>query len=217
MKRYQNILFLSRHLCADIIIVHISYFVVILWSGCFGAWFRHLTHRQIDLRIWTDCKLYYFLFYFGRHYSSMLLVLMSLEKCFAVYFPLKSKTICTVKTAKWATGVVGIILGGYNLVHFFLRESRISKSSGHHVCGVVGNDKIMLDAVDSALYSFGPFVLMFTTNFAIVSKLMRAKCESNHSSSTESTQQALSKSATRGQQWWSLFPLHFLFSQHQLG
>ena len=36
----------------------------------------------------------------------MLLVLMSDEKCFAVYFPLKSKTVCTLKTAKWPTGIV---------------------------------------------------------------------------------------------------------------
>ena len=36
---------------------------------------------------------------------------------------------------------------------------------------------------------------MFITNFAIVFKFMRAKCNSN---STESTNQALAKSATRG-------------------
>ena len=171
---------------------------MVLWSGCFGAWFRHLTRRQIDPRQWTDCKLYYFMFYYGRHYSSMLLVLMSLEKCFSIYFPLKSKTVCTVKTAKWTTGIIGFILAGYNIVHFFLRESRIKKSSGRHVCGVVGDYKAILDAVDSALYSFGPFVLMFMTNFAIVFKLLRAKCKSSQNNSTESTNQALVKAATRG-------------------
>ena len=120
---------------------------------------------------------------------------MSIEKCFAVYFPLKSKTVCTVKTAKWVTGVVGVILAGYNLVHFFLRKSIFNKYSGRDTCGVVGNYKVILDAVDSAFYSFGPFVLMFMTNFVIVFKFMTAKCKSN---STESTNQALAKSATRG-------------------
>ena len=136
------------------------------------------------------------MFYFGRHYSSSLLVLMSLEKCFAVYFPLKANAICTVKTAKWATGIMGVALAGYNLVHFFLRESQTSKLSRRHVCGVVGNSKVMLDAVDSALYSFGPFVLMLITNFAIVFIFLKAKCKSNNL--TESTNQALAKSATRG-------------------
>ena len=49
--------------------------------------------------------------------------------------------------------------------------------------------------MDSTLYSFLPFILMFITNFAIVFKFMTTKCESN---STESTNQALAKSATRG-------------------
>ena len=48
---------------------------------------------------------------------------MSLEKCFAVYFPLKSKTVCTVKTAKWATGVVGFLLAGYDSVYFVAMKS----------------------------------------------------------------------------------------------
>ena len=169
---------------------------MVLWSGCFGHWVKHLTRAKVNPEIWTDCKLYYFLFYFGRHYSSMLLVLMSVEKCFAVYFPLKSKTVCTVRTAKWATGIVGVMLAGYDLVHFFLRESSFEKSSGRHVCGVVGNNRVMLDAVDSALYSFGAFVLMLMTNCAIVFKFMRAKCKTTNL--TESTSQALAKSATRG-------------------
>ena len=49
--------------------------------------------------------------------------------------------------------------------------------------------------MDFALYSFGSFILMFMTNFAIVFKFMRATCRSN---STESTYQALVKAATRG-------------------
>ena len=183
-------------------VVHISTFLysvlVVLWSGCFGAWVEYATQGQVDIRLWTDYKLYWFMFYFGKHYSSMLLVMMSMEKCFAVYFPLKSKAVCTVKTAKWATGVAGIILGGYNLVHFFLRESHIHKPSGRCICGVVGNYKVILRAIDSVLYSFGPFILMFITNLAVVLKFMTAKCKNTHNNSTASTTQALAKSATRG-------------------
>ena len=169
---------------------------VVLWSGCFGAWLRHLIRRQVDPRTWTDYKLYYFLFCFGRHYSSVLLVLMSLEKCFAVYFPLKSKTVCTVKTAKWATGAVGVVLAIFNTNNLFLK-SHFVKSSGGHTClfNFDRNVVSILNAVDSVLYSFGPFALIFITNFAIVLKFMRAKCKHN---STESTNQALSKAAARG-------------------
>ena len=174
------------------------FFVVVLWPGCLTGWMTFLTRKEIDARTWTDCKLFYFLFYFGRQYSSSLLVLMSLEKCFAVYFPLKSKTVCTVKTAKWVTSTVGIVLTGYDSVYFVVMESVISKSSGRKICRFTGNYRVVLYAVDSALYSFGPFILMSLTTFSIVLKFMRAKCRSNQSNSTESTNQALSKSATRG-------------------
>ena len=123
---------------------------------------------------------------------------MSLKKCFAVHFPLKSKTVCTVRTAKWATGIVGVILASYNLHWFFIIEESVSMSIGLYGCVATDHYHYTLDFVDSVLYSFGPFVLMFMTNFAIVFKLLRAKCRSNQSNSTESTNQALVKAATRG-------------------
>ena len=127
----------------------------------------------------------------------MLLVLMSIEKCFAVYFPLKVKSVCTVKTAKWATGILGVTLAGYNIIQFFDTYSDFYKPYGRYACFHSFNPNVMmiLDMVDSTLYSFGPFILMFITNFAIAFKFMEAKCKSN---STESTDQALAKSATRG-------------------
>ena len=103
---------------------------VLLWTGCLTGFLYFLTNKEVDIRKWTDCKLFYFMFRFGRHYSSMLLVLMSVEKCFAIYFPLKSKSVCTIRTAKWATGFVGVILGSYNLVYFFVVKWLYSKSSG---------------------------------------------------------------------------------------
>ena len=154
-----------------------------------------LTCYQIDLRIWTDCKLYYYMFYFGRSYSSTLLVLMSLEKCFAVYFPLKAKIICTIRTAKWATGVAGVVLASYNSFYFLGMESFITPS-GRHICVFKDGYFVILRATNSALYSIGPFTIMLITNFAIFFKFMRAKCNENNSS--ESTNQALVKSATRG-------------------
>ena len=123
--------------------------------------------------------------------------MMSVEKCVAVYFPFKSKTVCTVKTAKWATGVVGTILISFNTVNFFANESRYIKYYGRTICLHKFDTNIInaLNVVDSTRYSYGPFVLMFITNSAIVFKFTRAKCQIN---STKSTNQALAKAATRG-------------------
>ena len=159
---------------------------MVLWSGCFCTWVGFLTRNKSDPRLWIDCRLYYFLFRFGRHYSSMLLVLMSIEKCFAVYFPLTSKSVCTMKTAKLATGIVGVVLAGCNSVYFILMK---------HNCLIAVISYSHLLVVDSVLNSFAPFILMFITNLTIVFKNMMAKCKR---SSSESTSQALAKSATRG-------------------
>ena len=125
----------------------------------------------------------------------MLIILMSIEKCFAVYFPLKSKIVCTIKTAKWSTGITGVTLAGYNLQWFVVMESGITEWSDDYIC--IKNEYYYptLDILDSAFYSFVPFALMSLTNFAIVFKFMTAKCQNNL---TESTNQALVKSATRG-------------------
>ena len=134
------------------------------------------------------------MFRFGRHYSSILLVLMSLEKYFAVYFAIKFKTVCILKMDKWMTGIIGVILTGYDSVYFVAFDT-ILNPSGSKVCILNVEYRVVLLSIDSILYSFGPLALMLLTNVAIVFKFMTAKFKSN---CTESTNQALAKSATRG-------------------
>ena len=54
-------------------------------------------------------------------------------------------------------------------------------SSGRQICRIKGshNNKVILYAINSVLYSFGPFTIMLITNFAIAFKFMRAKCYQN--------------------------------------
>ena len=122
---------------------------------------------------------------------------MSVEKCIALYFPLRANKICTVRTAKYVTGIVGMILGGYDLQYLIMYEATVDED-GVPDCEFRITYRSILVYMDSVLYSFLPFVLMSITNFAIVFKFMRAKCKSSQNTSTESTSQALSKAATRG-------------------
>ena len=127
----------------------------------------------------------------------MLLVLMSVEKCIALYFPLRANEVCTVKTAKYVTGIVGIILCGYDFQYLIMFEATIDKYDFPDCEFQITYESILI-IMDSVLYSFLPFVLMFLTNFAIVFKFIRAKCKSDRNNSTESRSQALQKAATRG-------------------
>ena len=154
----------------------------------------------------------YLVLLFQKHCkrSSMLLVLMSVEKCFVIYFPFKSKTVCTVKTAKWISGIVGVILAGYDLQYLIISIAIVGKDGSVYCEFRVTHLNLMM-FVDSALYSFLPFVLMFITNFAIVFKFTGAKCKSKEINSTESTNQALVKAATRGTAMVVSVSVTFLF------
>ena len=113
-----------------------KYFSIgVLWSGAFVGWLGHLTRWKIFLFVWTDCKLGYFLYRFGGHYSSILLTAMSIEKLFALYFPLKAKSYCTVGTAKWVTSILALIIAGLNfpMLIFYKFNGKLCVISKHSV------------------------------------------------------------------------------------
>ena len=156
-------------------------------------WILYLTKYELNPFTWTDCKLPYFCWYFFNQYSSILLVMMSIEKCIVVYFPLKTKNICTVKTAKWACFTAAIVFAAFNSQFFFIIENPSNYcdyTEGHEWYVIIYN------RIDSVLYSFGPFVIMGLTNTAIIYKFIKAKLALKRG--TESTNQALSKTAMRG-------------------
>ena len=99
------------------------FFIFQEFCGCLVScgWLNILTHNRIVPQHWTKCKLSIFLWHFLASYSSALLAIMSVEKCYALYYPLKSKTVCTVKTAKWVCSISAVLYFAYHfpLIIFF--------------------------------------------------------------------------------------------------
>ena len=99
------------------------------------------------------------------------------------------------------SGISGVVLRGYNLQWFFIRSAEDIDPilwPGLRSCYTRGNYHFVYKTLESILYSFGPFIIMFLTNFAITLKLMTAKGKGNQSNSTASTNEALAKAAIRG-------------------
>ena len=193
---FQSMLLFERGCASSLVLFLISVF---LWTGCFVAWIRSLTHFRFNPYTWLDCKFFYFLFYLSSQTSSCLLAVMCIEKFFALYFPLRSRSICTVATAKKVTFSVTFVIAGINMQHFFIWEAYTS-TKGAKSCVMVNipdNYPIINSKLRQTLYSFAPFTIMVLTNGAIIFKFMRASCARDHGG-TESTNQALSKSANRG-------------------
>ena len=165
----------------------------VLWCIDFIPWMTRVA-PNIHLVLWTDCKLYYFCWHFFREMSSALLVIMSVEKVIALYFPFKTKNMCTVKRAKQATIITIFIYAGFNS-QFFLTV----KSGGLYCIPInIPPSYIVIQlTIDEVLYSYGPIAIMGTANIAIIYKFTKAKLRHRYSG-TESTNQALNNAAMRG-------------------
>ena len=139
-----------------------------LCNGEFIGWLGYLTEWTINMTAWTDCKPGFFWHEFAAQYSSMLLAVMSIEKFFALYFPLKAKFYCTVVTAKWVTSSLALAFIGLNFPILIWY-----KSFGNH-CFVTKhwNYFIMLNTL---FYALVPTALMLLANAAIIYKLMEIK------------------------------------------
>ena len=120
----------------------------------------------------TDCKLTYFLGYFFSHFSSAILVIMSIQKWHSLYFPLKAKTISTVKLAKKSSLVTFIIFFIFDSQYFFTTEAQTK--AGVQYCKPISEKyQEIYNQIDSVLYSFGPAVIICLVNSAIIYKLVR--------------------------------------------
>ena len=122
---------------------------------------------------------------------------MAVEKFFTLYFPFKSKTVCTLKTAKWATGISAFIFFSFDIQYLVIYKS--VKMNGVIKCFSTNKKHLaILDRADSIIYSSGTFTIMLLVNSAIIAKFMKNKCKNICQNSTESTSQALNKYATKG-------------------
>ena len=170
-----------------------------LWAACFGVWLGNLTRWKVNIFVFTGCKFLDTVYHFCQHYSSSLLVIMSVEKLFALYFPLRTKSICTVSTAKKLTLASAVVFLLFDGQFFFIYAAK-NRENGVKYCTWVnipdGYDDIYWQ-IDAILYSFAPFTIMIIVNCMIIFKFMMAKWQ-NRRGGTESVSQALSKSAVKG-------------------
>ena len=101
----------------------------VLWTDVFRRFIAEATKWAVDPFVWTGCKFSFFVMFFGFNFSAANLVILSVEKFIALYFPLRSKSICTVRMARRAS-VVTCALCLVWAVQFYLTGKPVKRQNG---------------------------------------------------------------------------------------
>ena len=90
---------------------------VVLLCGPLRNWIRFTWEK--DVRYYSDssCKAQLYFTYLSIHFSSWLLVAITMERVTSVVFPHKVRVACTPRHATVVIFVILFILGGLNLIH----------------------------------------------------------------------------------------------------
>ena len=115
--------------------------------------------------------------YFSFDFSSAILLVISVEKFLALYFPFKTKAICTVRMARRISLVTAVVYLAFHSQMFVLSQMYYRDDGEYCSYGNVpaAYIKIFFAVFVSTLYSYGPFAIMILANRAIIYKFMRAK------------------------------------------
>ena len=114
----------------------------------------------------------------------------------------KSRNICTVKTAKWASSIAFVFFFLLNFFWFFVVKVLKGGRGARNVACVLEDFFVKFflnwERIDGVLYPFGPFAIMAFTNIAIIYKFIQSKLTNRRCGRTESTNHALDNAAMRG-------------------
>ncbi|ELU07173.1 hypothetical protein CAPTEDRAFT_216537 [Capitella teleta] len=123
------------------------------------------------------CKTHMFFTYFFGELSPAILIALTMERFVSVYYPLRCREICSKRRLGIGLIFVTITYALINSYYIFL-FALLPISTGQVFCQLNPRYKKVNAAwywVDSTLYAFLPFVIIFTGNILIAKKLMKAQ------------------------------------------
>lgn len=131
-----------------------------------------------------SCKILYFLTYVLGYTNVWILVIMTADKFFAVWFPLKVSYFCTITRAKYVCILILAITSGISFHHFWTIDSlKQTQDSTQRYCHYksqhYGSIQRIWRYVDFVIWCFLPFILILTLSVLIIYKL-RQKRQGSH-------------------------------------
>lgn len=128
----------------------------------------------------ASCKLLYFLIYVYGYTNVWILVIMTADKFFAVWFPLKVSYFCTITRAKYVCIFLLTVTSVISFHHFWTIDSiRVSPDVDQRHCSYDSRHYPIFSRnwryVDFVIWCFLPFILIFTLSVLIIYKLRQKR------------------------------------------
>ena len=152
----------------------------VLYIGLLQLWIGQFTFEIKNQANWL-CKLIVFLGYVCSDTSVWLIIAVTAERFFVVYFPLQAPRLCNVKNARIVIVGITLLFGSINCHLLWSVELEIGHYNDTVVqqCHAKGNFTLLVHViwpwVDAAIYSFVPFVLILVFNILIIRQVFMAK------------------------------------------
>ena len=154
--------------------------LLLLYLGLLRYYIRELTDVDIRDTSETACKLHIIFVYFMRHFTSWILVSVTVERFISVWYPFKAKIICTLRNGAIVLAALGLVLFSANLHSLWTMELvSTSNTTDSYECRTVKHkglrffDFKIWPWIDSFIASYCPFAIMLVFNILIIVRITR--------------------------------------------
>ena len=145
----------------------------VLYFSCFRQWIALLDGTDALNLTSTSCKSLNFFSYTCFDLAVWILVAMTIERCFAVHFPLKATDIATIPIARKTVCLIVLIMASINL-HFFWTVELDARGRCSYLEQYTDFHDEVWPWLDATVYSFLPFVALLISNSIIIYDSRRA-------------------------------------------
>lgn len=149
--------------------------LIALWTGCLRKWILYM--YDVDVRNLSTivCKLHLYLTCFASQSSSMLIVIVTLERLVGVWLPLKRKRTCTPGTALAVITTFAAVIGFLNshLLYGLVitKDRKCVPKDGAYVYFFLNVFTKLYFVITFII----PFIILFLANSAIICRVHKKR------------------------------------------
>ncbi|VDH91665.1 Hypothetical predicted protein [Mytilus galloprovincialis] len=171
---------IQKSVCSIYLIVLAISDLFVLYTGLLRQWINVVF--EVDIReLGTGiCKLHTFIVYFSLDFSSWILIAVTLERVFLVWFPHKAKTACTKKKAGISLVSIAaflLLINSHILYGHEDKESVVNGTVSVEKCYYISDEYNQFWSsswpwIDLSLFCGIPFCCLLTGNLLIFVKVL---------------------------------------------